>query len=75
MKKAGIAIIMVFCICSIATAAQENQKTKCLKKQQQLEQTQAELRRGYSEPQGNKLRAKRRKLQDYVQSKRCRRYL
>ena len=76
MKKARIAALIVISLStfSAATPAQANQKSKCLKKQQQLEQTQAKLRQGYSEPQGNKLRAKRRKLQDYVSSKKCRRY-
>jgi len=49
-----------------ARSSAKKQEQRCWKKQQQLDEVRAKLRRGYKPSQGERLRRKRRSLDDYL---------
>jgi hypothetical protein len=75
MKTVNVLFISFIFTFSFSADLQADQRQQCLKKQEKLREIQAKLRQGYSEPTGNKLRKQRRKLQEQLNTKKCRRYL
>lgn len=75
MKTVNVLFISFIFTFSFSADLQADQRQQCLKKQAKLREIQAKLRQGYSEPTGNKLRKQRRKLQEQLNTKKCRRYL